>query len=134
MKPEILETLDKQTLCVETPLPGLNELIAAAKAGRGKCNAYARLKDKYSRIIALYARSQQLRPINGKPYFVFFWIEPDRRRDPDNIAAGGRKIILDALTELGIITGDGWKHISGWHDNFEIDKKQPGVRIDMYGC
>ncbi len=123
----------KQTLIIPGRLPGMNEIIAASKMGRGKFNGYGRLKKEWSEIIAIYARMSHLKPVRGQAQFVFTWIEPSRKRDPDNISAGGRKLILDTLVEIGILENDGWKHISGWNDTFEVSRKDEGVRIEIYG-
>ena len=128
-----LDGMKKQTLVIPGKLPGLNEIINSSKIGRGRFNAYGRLKKKWSGIIAIYARMSGLAPIHSPAQFVFTWTEPNRRRDPDNIASGGRKLILDTLVELGILDGDGWKHVAGWFDNFEIDKKHEGVKVEIYG-
>lgn len=40
--------------------------------------------------------------------FRFDWFEADKKRDPDNITAGGRKIILDAMRATGMLKNDGW--------------------------
>ena len=52
----------------------------------------------------------------------FLYVEPDQRRDPDNIAAV-KKLILDCLVDIGSIQRDGWKQIAGWSDRFQVDKK-----------
>lgn len=109
-------------------LPGLNEMIDAAKKGRGMCNAYAREKKQITGAIA-----ELLQPLN-LPRFKrcrigFRWVEPDRRRDIDNISAG-KKYILDALVWQGVIDNDDWKHVKGFlPEEFDCDKINPGVWV-----
>jgi len=128
-----------QRLFIEGPLPGLNTLIAAAKRfgeqigrkGR-RYNHYAAIKKEWGERIALIAKTQGIKPLQKKTFFVFFWYEPNRRRDPDNIAAGGRKIIFDALVHAGILPDDKWNYVAGWDDRFDLaNGGRPGVLIIM---
>jgi Holliday junction resolvase RusA-like endonuclease len=115
--------LTPQTLWIPGKLPGLNELIKAAKSGRGKYNAYSRLKHHWTEKLAtLFVLSKIKR--RKSVYLSFSWCEKTRRRDPDNIAAGGRKLILDALVRARVIRDDGWKQIRGWEDTFETSHKE----------
>lgn len=111
------------------PLPGLNELLAAAKSGRGKGNAYSRLKRTWTDAVIYAARASRL----GKAARVrlhFLWCERDRRRDPDNVAAGGRKLVLDGLVAAGVLPGDGWANVLGWSDSF-VTGQAPGVSVTI---
>ena len=76
------------------------------------------------------AQMARLKPCK-KIFLVFTWIEPNRRRDPDNIAAGGRKLILDAMVVAGVIQDDSWKYVRGWKDKFFTDKQKPGVVVKI---
>lgn len=114
-------------LWVPGPLPGLNELIGAAKSGRGKGNAYSRLKHSWTDTVILLARSARI-PKQDRVRLHFLWMERDRRRDPDNIAAGGRKLVLDGLVAAGVLPGDGWAHVVSWSDTFAVGAK-PGVSV-----
>jgi Holliday junction resolvase RusA-like endonuclease len=102
-----------QALRIPYMLPGMNELLKLAKEARYNPGArYTRAKARsQSGIVALaklmldpYGPEDQVR-------VSFEWLEPDRRRDPDNIAAG-KKIILDALVKAGILSNDGWRNIA----------------------
>lgn len=113
------------------PLPGLNEMIAAAKSGRGRGNAYARLKSEWTAIVWALAKSARLRPMISPVRIGFLWVEKDRRRDPDNVAGGGRKLILDGLVKAGVLKDDGAAEIRSWTDTFAFDKVSPGVRVEL---
>lgn len=119
-----------QTLVIPGHLPGLNEIIAAAKGAGGRGFLYAKLKRQWSETIWALARSARLTPV-VRARFTFRWIEKDRRRDPDNVAAGGRKLIFDGLVKAGTMPGDGWAHIAGWSDSFEVDPHRHGVRVTI---
>jgi Holliday junction resolvase RusA-like endonuclease len=123
--------MKQQRFIILGRLPGLNELIAAAKQRyRGKNVAYAKLKADAERSVWLGIRQAKLRRIEGPVFIDFIWMEPNRRRDPDNIAAGGRKIILDALVHANILAGDGWRHVSGWTDRFSVSR-EAGVLVTL---
>lgn len=51
------------------------------------------------------------------------------RRDLDNISSFGRKVIQDALVNAAVLKGDGWKHVVGFSDRFEVDKENPRIEV-----
>ncbi len=120
-----------QSLWVPGPLPGLNEIIAAAKSGRGKGNAYSRLKADWTQSVWAHAKAAHLRLMETPVRIGFLWVEKDRRRDPDNVAAGGRKLILDGLVKAGVLSDDGSHEIQSWTDTFTVGKKSPGVHVEI---
>ena len=120
-----------QALWIPGPLPGVNELIAAAKSGHGRGNAYARIKAAWMEAIWIRAKVTRMKPMVGAVRLSFLWVERDRRRDPDNVAGGGRKLILDGLVKAGVLTDDGIDEIRSWVDTFAVDKTSPGVRVEL---
>ena len=115
----MLKAQNEQTLYLPYHLPGLNEIIAASKAGRGKYNEYSRMKKEWTNRVVLAIQEQEIQPVK-RALFRFIWCEENKRHNPDNIAAGGRKFILDALVETEVLKNDGWKEIAGWEDVFCI--------------
>lgn len=107
-------------------LPGMNDMTA--KRGRGRGFAYADAKQKWTNDIAMLARSARV-PHFDRVHITYRWVEPNRKRDPDNIAAG-HKHINDGLVLAKVLDNDGWKQISGWTDIFEVGP-QPGVEITI---
>lgn len=107
--------------------PGLNELLAAAKMRRGR--VYAAIKRRWTHQVAEAARAQRI-PQYERARFAFLWREGSRRRDPDNVAAGGRKLILDGLVEAGVLPNDGWGNVVGWTDAWEVCRT-PGVLVTI---
>lgn len=114
------------TLTIPGTLPGLNEYIAAERSNRYKAAA---MKRDTEQLITLYARSQ-LRGVQfTRPVMMHYsWVEPNRRRDKDNIAFA-RKFIQDALVRAGVLQGDGWSCIDGFADIFEVDQANPRVEV-----
>ena len=107
-------------------LPGLNEIIAAAKSHYAK---YSTEKKEYTEEVAWLAKQARL-PKFEKAYLVITWFEPDRRRDPDNIMAG-QKFILDGLVAAGAIPNDSQKYIQGIVHRFRVDKRNPRVEVEI---
>jgi len=112
-------------LWVDGPLPGLNEIIDAAKGSGGKGMAYAKMKRAWTDTVWALAKQARLPRFPGKVSMYFEWLERDKRRDPDNIAAGGRKPICDGLVAAGVIRGDGWKFVNHWTDNWMLASSKP---------
>lgn len=119
-----------QQFFIRGPLPGLNEMIAAAKGAGGRGVVYSKLKAKWTNDIALQIRAARVRPVE-RAYLRFIWREKTQKRDPDNIAAGGRKLILDALVVAKVIGDDGWTQIAGWNDAWVLDAN-PGVEVAIF--
>lgn len=51
---------------------------------------------------------------------TFEWREPNKKRDLDNVAAA-KKLVIDGLVTAGVLHGDGWKHLHGFRDYFEVN-------------
>ncbi len=105
-------------------LPGLNEIIAAAKSHYAK---YSTEKKAYTEEVAWLAKQARL-PKLEKVYLFITWFEPDRRRDPDNIMTG-QKFILDGLVAAGVLPNDSQKYIAGIVHRFRVDRKNPRVEV-----
>lgn len=87
-------------LTIQGTLPGLNAYIDAERNHRQRA---ADLKRRTESAIGLIARTQ-LGSVNIKsPVKMHYrWIEPNKRRDKDNIAFA-RKFVQDALVRAGYL-------------------------------
>ena len=112
------------------PLPGFNEIIAAAKSGRGKGNAYARMKKQWGETVWAFAKSARMKPVDGQASVLFVWFERDRRRDIDNVSAAA-KFVLDGLVKAGVLANDNQASVFSIEHHFVVDKKTPGVRVTV---
>lgn len=113
-------------LFIRQPLPGMNDIIHQCERSPF---AWASTKKKWAQVIALYAREQRFQPISGPADYALEFIEPNRRRDPDNFIAGGCKVIFDALQLAGLLENDGWKHVLSISTSWRVDAKKPGVKV-----
>jgi len=114
-------------LIIPGVLPNLNDYIAAERTNRHKG---AKMKADSGNIVSVSIRRCLMGVRIEAPVFMeYTWIEPSMRRDKDNISSFGRKVIQDALVQCGVLKDDGWKHVVGFSDRFEVDKENPRIEI-----
>ena len=115
-------------LVISGKLPGLNEYIAAERDSRFKG---AQMRREAEKRVEWAARAQ-LRGVHfERPVIMrYTWVEPNRRRDKDNIAFA-KKFIQDALVRIGVLKNDGWSFVTGFTDGFSVDKKRPRVEVEF---
>lgn len=112
--------------------PDLNDLLSQA------CRhpkAYGKYKGGYEYIVADAVRGQ----IRGykatkKVRLDILWGEPintPKPRDEDNVIAGGRKIIHDALTRMGVIADDDPKHIVCGYNKVIYTSDTPFIEVHI---
>lgn len=111
-------------------LPGLNEYIDAERGPKGKYKAAA-MKKQAQNVISFMIKTQ-LRGVRfTRPVVIrYLWIEPNRRRDKDNIAFA-KKFIQDSLVASGVLKNDGWAEIEHFTDDFAVDPKNPRIEITI---
>lgn len=116
------------TFTIEGQLPGLNEYINVERTSKYLA---ADMKKSVQEMIAWTAKSHLPGvQIKGKVFILYRWVEPNKRRDPSNVAFA-KKFIEDALVDIGVIQNDGWKHIYGFADSFSVDKDNPRVEVTI---
>lgn len=120
--------MTSQVFFVSGPLPGQNEIIAAAKGARGTGRIYSAMKKTWTDRVAWAAKAARLRPVECAT-FDFRWVEGSQRRDMDNVRAAA-KFVLDGLVAAKVLPNDGWKQVAGFSDSFEVGEK-PGVWVTI---
>lgn len=113
-----------QVFFVAGRLAGMNDFEGAMRW------KYRRAKEQAHELIALSIKQAKITPI-GSVYVHFLWHEKNKRRDPDNFSSMGRKWVLDALVNCGILMNDGWGQILGWNDAWIVDQERPGVLVTL---
>lgn len=113
-------------ITIKGRLPGTNDIIGAAKKGRGNYQPYSIMKAEYTDMVAWIAK--QL-PKYGRVDIAITWYEPNLRRDPDNITGGGTKFILDGLVAAGVIENDSQRFINSITHKYELDRKNPRIEV-----
>jgi len=115
------------TYVIQGRLAGANEVISAMNAHR---YAGSTLKKKETVRCAMAAIAGSV-PRFKKPVILHFrWIEPNHKRDLDNIRYGA-KFILDGLRECGKLPNDGWGWVTGMSDEWAVDKEKPRIEITI---
>lgn len=117
---------------VPVRFPSLNELIGAANRNHfdgGK------LKKRFTRIAESYAREAATRAKwtapDGPVTIELAWVEPNRRRDQDNVTSG-QKFLLDGLVGAGVIRDDSQQYVPQPSTNrISFDKDNPGVWVHV---
>lgn len=119
----------KYSFTIHGRLKGLNDYIDAC---RRNPKGGGRFKHKEQAWVSLCVRNK-LRGVKIRhPVIIHYhWYEPNRRRDLDNIAGFGHKVIQDALVECGVLANDGWKEVCGFTDTFSVTKKEPCVAVEL---
>jgi Holliday junction resolvase RusA-like endonuclease len=107
--------------------PGMNEIITAAKMGRGKYQPYAKMKEEYTNMVAWLAKKL---PRYKKVDISIVWYEPNARRDLDNIMSG-QKFIMDGLVKAGAIPDDSQKYVKSVTHKFGIDRVNPRIEVEL---
>lgn len=104
-------------------------MLKEARMSKGKWQAYDQEKAKLELQIVQAIKQAKLKPVECCSIH-YCWVEPNRKRDPRNVAAGA-KYIEDALVEAGILPNDGWAHILGFRDRWYVDRQHPGVSVTI---
>lgn len=105
----------------------MNDLIAAERTNR---HMGAKMKaDDESIVSVAIRRCMGLTVIQEPVCMEYKWVEPNRKRDLDNISSYGRKIIQDAMVKTGVLKDDGWNEVVGFSDRFEVDKNNPRIEV-----
>ena len=116
-------------LVISGELPALNEIIALLKKGKGSYQPYNDIKQQLSIMIMYQCRKQLKGKKFNKVFLHIIWYCKNKKKDKDNIAAGGLKILLDSMVHAKVIENDGWKNVEGFSHKFEVDKSNPRVEI-----
>lgn len=110
-------------------LMGRNEFEYAA---RSHWSSAAKAKrDEQERVIWAM-RQAGVRPVEGPVEIGFNFIEKKGRlRDPDNIAGGAFKVVLDAMKEAGIIPDDNPRIVRNLFCRFAYNAPNPHVEVEI---
>ncbi len=98
---------------------------------RGNRYNGASMKKSAQKTAEAYIRAARLRAIDRPTYIRYTFYEPNKRRDKDNIAGFAHKVIQDALVSCRVLKDDGWDYITGFSDDFKVDKKEPRIEVTL---
>lgn len=109
-------------IIVPGELPGLNEIVEAAKCG---WHSYSQMKKVNTEAVAYCALGKKSVEVSN---ILVIWHCKNKRKDKDNIAAG-MKFILDGLVMARVLPNDTWKYVKMISHEFRIDRKNPRIEI-----
>lgn len=116
------------TFVIDGRLAGLNEMTSA---NRANMFAGAGLKKKETHRCILAAKIARLPKIKNPVSVSIAWVEPNSKRDLDNIAAG-TKFIFDGLVECEVLPNDTRQWIRSIVHHFpDPDKDKPRVIVTL---
>lgn len=126
---EIPGTLAGYKLVIPGRLSGLNDYI---DENRKHPQAGAKLKGREQELVQWRIYEQlKHKPINQPVFLIFNWYEKNRKRDRDNVASFGRKVIQDALVQCRILYDDSWDYVTGYIDKWYVDRAQPRIEVQF---
>ena len=108
--------------------PSLNEYIDAERTFRMKAAA---MKRKHTDRVCERAQAADMPVFRNPVFIVIDWVEPNRRRDPDDIRFG-LKFVLDGLVKAGVIPNDTQRWVLGIEDRYFTDHDRPRVQVTIY--
>lgn len=112
---------------IQGELVDLNTYVNAERSNRFYG---AKIKKDQTELVYWAVKVAKLKKATGSVYVTFTWYCKNKKKDKDNIAFS-KKFIFDGLMQAGIIKNDGWDDIEGFQDQFEIDKDNPRVEVEI---
>ena len=101
-----------QSFTILGRLPGLNDIISAAQSQNHGAK-YAEMKIVWTQFVFISIRMHRLKSFPGPVEVTIHHIEPDRKRDPDNITGGANKFVFDGMVAAKLIRNDTQKYVKG---------------------
>lgn len=108
-------------------MDGLNEYTAACRTHR---QVGGKLKRKNQAMAERAIRAARLAPMRRRVDVELVWIEPNMRRDKDNIRFAA-KFVLDALVATGVLADDGWAEVGNITDRYAVNRKNPRIVVTL---
>jgi Holliday junction resolvase RusA-like endonuclease len=118
-------------------MPCLNDYLAAERVTfrcgqKGFTTKGNDMKKKAQKDI-IWSIRRDLKALKiEKPVVILYkFYEQNKKRDLDNIASFGMKVIQDSLVLSGVLQNDGWNYIKGFNCDFDVDKDNPRIEVTL---
>ena len=105
-------------------LPDCNTFYRAQRYNQGKTKRDA------DELVAWCAKAARIKPIESPVRLHITWYEQNAKRDHDNVSFG-IKFVQDGLVKAGILQDDGPRYVKGFSHDFEIDRKNPRIEVEI---
>lgn len=114
-------------IIIHGKFPSLNEYINACR--RNPHAGAKMITDAEKKIVNALKGEKKLKP----PVRInYLFCEANKRRDHDNVSGFYHKVFQDSLVKAGLLPNDGWNEITGYKDDFIVDKSDPRVEIMIF--
>ena len=113
-------------LIIPGELTDLNAYIDAERSNKFKASKIKKEMTEWCMWAAMTVNTKVKPPVIIK----FKWITKNEMKDPDNVAFA-KKFILDGFVRAGLLPNDGRKQIKGFTDEFDVDKQNPRVEVEI---
>ena len=114
-------------IIIDGELIDLNKFVNAQRANRF---GGAAMKKKYTDKCASAFSPMKAKQLRLPITLHITWYCKDKRKDKDNVAFA-KKFILDGMIQCGLLKNDGWSEIAGFTDDFEVDKENPRIEVEL---
>lgn len=123
-------------LTIDGRLNNLNDYIQAERQTfrvRGKFNTKGNIMKHKAQehIIKCVRRDLKGLQISCPVFLHYHFYEPNEKRDLDNIASFAMKVTQDSLVLAKVIPNDGWRWIKGFSCDFDVDKDNPHIDVEI---
>ena len=99
----------EQRFFIPDVFPSENQWLNWAKR---HWSVYKKERDFHKgRVLTALREGKIVAPASFPVMLIFRWAEKHGRRDLDNVAAGGRKIIIDGLVDEGVLPDDSRRYV-----------------------
>lgn len=110
-------------------LPGLNEYTEQNRRNRYKG---AKLKSELEEFVMWQIKLQMNGVRITKPVVMrYTFVEPDRRRDWDNVVSVAVKVVQDALVRCGVLRGDSQKWVTAWYPEYGVSREFARIEVEI---
>lgn len=117
----------RQSFTIPGRLNGLNDYTGACRAN---ANAGGRMKRDNQAKVVEAIKAARLRRAHGRVNVRIHWVEPNMRRDKDNVCFA-KKFILDGLVDAGILENDNWTYIGDFSERFSVNAADPRIEVEI---
>jgi Holliday junction resolvase RusA-like endonuclease len=120
------------TFCIPGRLSSQNEVIRNAAYNRYGGGAQRKKEKERCYWAIVEQMAGELVRFTKPVTIAFTWVEPNAKRDLDNIASGGAKVAIDALVMAKVIPNDTREWVRGISHTFPPpDKANPRIEVTV---
>ncbi len=113
------------TITIPGRFPGLNDILKQAKQGRGNYQPYAIQKAQHTDTVACLCKAARIPKLKHIAMEIT-WVEPNRKRDPDNIIDA-----KDVLPEVGQTDHESTEFVIALFHSWKVDKHNPRIIVKI---